>query len=67
MGIVMVCGIALLVMRSSDPAAQGPIVTRPFNPAAVMTPDAIQRRDEALAHLGRGGGAHSLGAQTKQR
>jgi hypothetical protein len=65
-GIVLVGGILFFVMRSSDPAARGPIVTRPFNPAVYMTPDATRKKDEALARFDHGGGAHVINARPTQ-
>lgn len=51
-GIVLIGGILFYVFRGSDPAAQGPIATQPFDRANVESGDAIKKRDEALARLG---------------
>jgi hypothetical protein len=71
-GIVVVGGILFVVLRKSDPAAGGPMATRPFNPAAAeaaMTPAAIQQRDAVLGRLPRGrwadAGVHA-GGQSSQ-
>jgi hypothetical protein len=56
--ICLVAVILLFAIRRSDPAAQGPAVGAPFNPAAERSPAAIRQMNEALARFDRSGGIH---------